>query len=830
MVNTPARTADDTLIPLHSLERVQGVLRPIIIGGLAAGVLTLGLSWQVASTLTLSALVLELCVLALLLPLISRGRVVDAARLFSVTLLVTTTTMVWSYGSLRTIATLGFAFPVLISAVFLKRREMYMALLATWCCIGVLCWAEATQQMTVNLLPIGWRHAVMLDLGILFVGLVVGYARTLAVNAVASSREELEERKRAEERLRLSMEATKQGWFDLDLTSGVVEASAQFQRLMGAAAGRERHSMTRDMWIAAIHHEDRPSVLARFERCLHSGETEQMEYRLMGLDGSFRWIRSTAKVVQRDERGRPTRLTGTHADITDQRAVTSALEASERSYRALVEMSPVGVIVLRDGAVRYANPAALQMLGAPDLETLSGAGMQRFVPEEAAPFLADICHAAAKGEGIATAPIEQTMVRLDGARFEASIRCTAVVYEGSASLQFSFADISIQKQAEESRVRSRQLEALGTLAGGIAHDFNNILLAIRGNAELVAADATLSVTGVEQLQEILTAGQRASELVRRITAFARPKDHQHDLVSLSDVLHEVLRLLRPTVPAGISLEVHVDAEVPLIHADAVQVHETIVNLTTNAVYAIGSSRVGRITYRVDRVDLRGEQARTAGVLDGQYACLSVHDTGGGMDAETQRRIFDAFYTTKPVGQGSGLGLSMAYGTMRSHGGTISVESQPGHGATFRLLFPAASSTMARAPECTEMAAAPAIPLRVMFVDDEPQLVRLAERTLRRLGHRVTAFSDPVAALEQFRHAPGEFDVVVTDLSMPHMSGLDLARALRSTPSSVPIVMVTGYADEADEADARAAGVTRLAVKAADANQLSRLLAEVAPNA
>lgn len=489
-------------------------------------------------------------------------------------------------------------------------------------------------------------------------------------------------------------------------------------------------------------------------------------------------------------------------------------------------MSPVGVIVLRNGEVHYANSAAVSLLNARGGESLVDQNMHRFVPVESASQLAEICRLASTQGGVATEPIEQELQRVDGERFDANVRCTSVVFDGLPSLQFSFTDVSAQKAEEELRLRSRKLEALGTLAGGIAHDFNSILLAIRGNAELVAMESGLSSAGAEHIREIQAAGQRASELVRRITAFARPEEHRRDRVHLPDVLHEVLRLLRPTVPAGISLQVVVADDVPPVLADAAQVHETIVNLTTNAVYAIGRSEVGQVTFTIDRVDMRGERARRAGVAEGRFARLTVRDTGNGMDAGTQRRVFDAFYTTKPVGQGTGLGLSMAYGIMRSHGGAITVESKLGEGATFHLLFPSIEDDTHAPLEAVVDGVPAARGLRVLFVDDEPQLVRLALRTLPRIGHTVTGFTDPCEALKVFQDAPLSFDVIMTDLSMPRMSGLDLAKAVREARTDVPIVMVTGFADDTDELTAKAAGVTHVAVKGSDAHQLARLLAAV----
>ncbi|WP_396214577.1 ATP-binding protein [Gemmatimonas sp.] len=800
---------------------------PIIYGGMLALLLAIAAVWRVASVGELAALGFEAMAAGIARLLIQRQQLRAAVWLVVLAIVFGSVALVLSFGSMRTVGTFGFVFAVTIAAVFLPRREIAAIVIGVWVAILALTWIEVSRVTPSAVRPFSWPHAIILSMGMLFVSSVVGYARSVAVAAVRKQQVELDERHRAEERLRLSMEATRQGWFDLDLATGVVAASPQFARLIGATPGDSEVQLTREAWIAAIHHDDRTQVMERLDRCLRTGETERIEYRLKGLDGSFRWIRSTAKVVAHDGAGRPARLTGTDADITDQMATTLALESSERSYRALVEMSPVGVMVVRKGDVRYANPAAVGLMGATDASELLGVPMRSFLLEEPPSWLLSPGECLTSRPEGAPAPMELLLRGLKGNTFEASILCTPLIHEGTSSLQVSFTDISAQKSAEAARLTSRQLEALGTLAGGIAHDFNNILLAIRGNAELVANEPGLSVDGAEQLREILLAGQRASELVRRITTFARPREPHQELIQLRDVLDEVLRLLRPTVPAGISFVVHTDDPVLPIMADAAAVHETIVNLTTNAVYAIGSSRVGEVTFAVDHTMLQGDTASVAGVVEGQYTRLTVHDTGPGMSSETQRRLFDAFYTTKPVGEGSGLGLSMAYGIMRSHGGTITVSSREGHGATFQLLFPSVEGVAVAPPALSPVRAATSTSKRVLFVDDEPPLVRLAHRTLTPLGHTVTSFTCPLEALEAFRVSPDAFDVVITDLSMPRMSGLALAKTLRREGAAIPIVMVTGYSDDVDEAEALASGVTRVAVKAATAQQLPRLLAEVA---
>lgn len=384
-------------------------------------------------------------------------------------------------------------------------------------------------------------------------------------------------------------------------------------------------------------------------------------------------------------------------------------------------------------------------------------------------------------------------------------------------------DITERKRLEELYLQAQKLESLGTLAGGIAHDFNNILAAIRGNADLAAADLGANHIASESLAEIRKACERASELVRRLMAFGRPKGIQHRAVDLGAVVSEVLKLLRSTLPAGISLTKNFAKDTPHVLADAGQVHEVIVNLTTNAAYAIGP-RAGSIVYRLESVRVSEEFARSIpGLNAGDYARLTVTDSGSGIDADSLGRIFDAFYTTKPVGEGTGLGLSMVHGTMRSRDGAITVENTLGKGASFALYFPAAQE---RAQ--AEQAAAPvqydhAAGQRVLYVDDEEALVFLASRVLSRQGHQISGFTDPEKALEAFRAHPQDFDLVVTDLSMPQMSGLDLARGVLAVRPDIPVLMTTGYIRAEDEGNARAAGIRELILKPTTMDELGHVL-------
>ena len=260
-----------------------------------------------------------------------------------------------------------------------------------------------------------------------------------------------------------------------------------------------------------------------------------------------------------------------------------------------------------------------------------------------------------------------------------------------------------------------------------------------------------------------------------------------------------------------------------VSTDAGQIHEAIVNLTTNAAHAIGP-RAGSIEYRLEPAQAGEKFARSIpGLKPGHYARLTVSDSGCCMDAGTLERIFDAFYTTKPVGEGTGLGLSMVHGTMRSHGGAVTVESTPGKGSSFALYFPAAREKVGKEEAGAPAQSLPSPGQRVLYVDDEEALVFLAKRVLSRLGHSIVVFTDPREALEAFRAQPREFDIVVTDLSMPHMSGFDLAREVLALRPGMPVLVTTGYIRAEDEHAARAAGIRELILKPVTMHDLGRVL-------
>lgn len=383
-------------------------------------------------------------------------------------------------------------------------------------------------------------------------------------------------------------------------------------------------------------------------------------------------------------------------------------------------------------------------------------------------------------------------------------------------------DITERRELEEQFRQSQKMEAMGALAAGIAHDFNNILSVINGNAELALQDVAARHPALASLNEILKAGCRARNLVQQILTFTRLQQPQRQVIALGPLVNETVAFLRVTLPASVDLSVALAADAPNVLVNATQVQQVLLNLCTNAWHAL-EGEAGSIEVQLRSVPVDAEMARRRTDLQvGLYACLSVRDTGTGMDEATQNRIFEPFFTTKSQGQGTGLGLSVAHGIMSSHQGAIVVASELGTGTTIQLYFPAADGPAADLPAAEGPFEAP-VPVaevvspqgrgqRILYIDDEEPLVVLTTRTFERLGYAVSGFTEADAALAAFRAEPHQFDLAVTDFNMPGTSGLEVAGKLMSIRPDLPIVLTSGYVNDDLVAKAHSAGIRHVIYK------------------
>ena len=490
----------------------------------------------------------------------------------------------------------------------------------------------------------------------------------------------------------------------------------------------------------------------------------------------------------------------------------------ELRLRAAVESSPSGLLMIDKGGTIVLVNREIERLFGYSREELLGTSIEMLVPERFRPrhpgFRRDFFQdPQTRAMGVGR---ELFGLRQDGTEVPIEIGLNPIETEEGVFVLSSIVDISARKQAEQEQARleeqlrqSQKMEALGRLAGGIAHDFNNILGAIVGYAELVREE-TKSPEVVADVDEVLRAAARGKDLVERILRFSRRQDVVPRSMDLGQVVREVTRLLRATLPASIDIRLGLNPTTPRVMADATSVHQVLMNLATNASHAMEGG--GVLDIDLQPFNVRDSFARAnPGLREGQHVLLSVRDTGHGMDEATKARAFEPFFSTKAPGGGSGLGLALVHGILRDHGGTAWLESAVGEGTTVSCLFPAIE---AETPE--ELTQAKPVPRghgeRILLLDDEPTLIAVGERRLQALGYEVATFTDPREALASFRAAPDRFDLVMTDFSMPNMDGVQFARHVSALRRDIPILLVTGYMDEFPDSTIAAAGISKVLSK------------------
>ncbi len=645
----------------------------------------------------------------------------------------------------------------------------------------------------------------------------------LIVDITATKRAEAEVRDK-DRILREAMEASRLVAWESDLTTGELKESGPVQEMFFRPDGAS--PPTPENWFENVHPEDRELVQRNMKAAIAGGAAYNVEFRTRsGPHGEFHWVAAVGE-VERDESDKPVRIRGIAMDVTQKKFAEEALRTSQTQLKAALEAGGMGIWVsdmLSDRV--WLDETSLKHWGLERSQTRDWAveALRAMVHPQDTARLKTVREALQQG-GVETAN-EFRVVRPDGKIVWLSAKGRAERDNAGKPMRQVgvLMDITERKRNEEIQMRSQKLEALGTLSGGIAHDFNNILLAINENARMAAEDLPADHEIQESLQQIRKAGQRAKDLVKQILAFSRPSEEEKKLMELAPVVEEALKLVRATVPATIRFETDFARKVPAVIADTSQIYQIIVNLATNAAHAIGS-KPGLIEVRMSPLTADADQARlTPGLNAGDYLLLSVSDDGCGMDMATMDRVFDPFFTTKPHGQGTGLGLSVVHGIMKGHGGAISLYSEVGKGTVFNLYFPAAGEIKAESAAPLKDLKMPTGGLRVMYVDDEEALVNLAGRALRRMGYQVAGFTDPREALQAFTATPDAFDIVVTDLAMPHITGFELVRKLQAVRPEIPIVLTSGYVRPADEELAAEYGVRDIVLKPNSVEDLGHVL-------
>jgi two-component system cell cycle sensor histidine kinase/response regulator CckA len=567
------------------------------------------------------------------------------------------------------------------------------------------------------------------------------------------------------------------------------------------------------------------------DNLIEKGLIKNDERTFLKRDGTPIYASITASVVY-GKRGEVSHFDSMLRDITEQKNAENALRDSEDRYRNLVEESFDGIFIQRGPKITFVNKRLNEMLGYGEGELIGQEHWVIYHPDYQE-LTKERAQARVRGADV-LCRYEVKLLCKDGSWLYGEINARSITFasDEETGIQVWIKDIHERKQAEveKSRLEAQlqqvqKIESIGTLAGGIAHDFNNILGIILGNAELAMDDVPEWNPARKNLDKVKNACLRAKDVIGQILSFSRKSEVEQKPINIVPVVTEALNLLRASIPASVDIRRNISNDVESILGDPTRIHQVMINLCTNAAHAMEDDG-GTLEVVVENTEIDNDTAsRYAELNPGHHVHLSVSDTGDGISPEIIDRVFDPYFTTKDVGKGTGLGLSVVHGIVNSHHGRISVKSETGKGTTFSILFPAVNKreTPYEPKKLQELATGNE---RILFVDDEDSMVELNQQRLERLGYGVTGVGDPMEALALFRSEPKSFDLIITDMTMPHLTGDKLAQEILKIRPDVPIILCTGYSDKISEENAREFGIRKYIEKPIEMETLAKAVRDV----
>lgn len=603
--------------------------------------------------------------------------------------------------------------------------------------------------------------------------------------------------------------------------------SEQIHQISGFAP--ENFLNDHELWASRLHPDDRERVPNQL-RNLNQKETTEVDYRWQTAGGAYLWIRDHS-VIRRDNSGAPVEVIGAWRDITKHKSSEASLKQSEATLNSIFSAAPIGIGLTSNWRIKKVNNQICSMLGYTEDELLNrNYGIVFPLRQELRRIAGKACEQTQTEEPIT---VETRLKCKNGSLVDVLLCSTPIDPSNpSAGVVFTVMDITDRKKAEAERhnleallQQAQKMEAIGTLAGGIAHDFNNILSPILIHAELAQLDLPPHSSVHQNLDEILKAGKRAKSLVLQILAFSRQGKQERILLKIGTVIAEALKLLRALLPTTIEIDQDINGvESDTVLADPTQIHQILMNLSTNAAHAMRENGgILKVTLSEEHLDSASESASPY-LKPGAYLRLTVSDTGCGMDQELIKKIFVPYFTTKEPGEGTGLGLAVVHGIVKSYGGAIRVDSEPGRGTEFVIYLPRVESGGVLKTDHSRLL--PGGNESVLLVDDEKEMIDAVQAMLERLGYRVTARTSSIEALEVFRSKPGEFDLVITDQTMPNMTGENLAKELLALSPEIPIVLCTGFSESFNEWKAKSLGVRAYLMKPILMNEMATVIRNV----
>jgi PAS domain S-box-containing protein len=580
--------------------------------------------------------------------------------------------------------------------------------------------------------------------------------------------------------------------------------------------------------IGLMHPEDRESGLRCIRLGIEHGESWDIQLRLICRDGTEKVIHVIGDPVL-DDQGKTIEMVGTVQDITDRKHDEEAIRLSEERFRTLSESSPMGIFLTdENGCVQYLNDRWCFFSGMRREDALGFGWVDALHPDDKPRVLADWNDCLEKKKGYSG---EFRFIQSTGEARLLYTR-TSVIFGSSGEIVGHVGvneDITDRRNLEERLRQTEKMEAIGQLAGGIAHDFNNQLAGILGYADMLRKEAASNPVLTRYADNILLAGKRASDLTRQLLAFSRKGKYRYETIDLHRIVLEVVSLLERSIDKRISVGLRLEANHCTVTGDPTQIQSAILNLALNARDAMPNG--GELAFATDLVEMDDESFCTVPheVPKGRYVQVSVTDTGAGMDQETRAHIFEPFFTTKEPGMGTGMGLAAVYGTVKNHSGTISVDSDPGHGSTFKIYLPLASESALESESAEHRWDHMKSSAHILVVEDEELVRNLVAEMLETLGHMVTLCGNGREAVELYKKEWRSIDLVILDLVMPVMGGKECFIEMRKINPNITALLSSGFSITGEAQSILEEGVKDFIQKPFSQDDLSQKVAKLLPD-